>query len=282
MKKQILILFIIIFAAFVFPSCRLGVKFAYNRADWFIMRQLSDFACLTKVQKDNIETEISGFMAWHRKEELPIYAKNLRDIATALEKGTLSKEAFENVYSFFEDTGRRTGEKVKDFGIEFVMSMPPEQIECSFENFEKRNEEKKKELEMSEKEFRKKRRDSLIAQTRKWLGSITEEQVALADTMIPSLSEEKEVYAASQRKFEHTHKVLMMHNKKKKKREILKLNKEPYALYTERERTLVEKRRKQTREAIWKLSQTLTEKQSENLAKQLNNYAKAFEDLSRG
>ena len=281
MKKRTLVSAIVIFAALMFPSCRLGVRFAYNRADWFIMRQLSDFACLTNVQRDSIEAEISGFMAWHRKEELPIYAKNLRDIATALEKGTLSKEAFENVYSFFQDTGRRTGEKVKDFGIEFVMSMPPEQIECSFENFEKRSEERKKELEMSEKEFREKRRESLIAQTRKWLGSITEEQIALIDVMIPPLSEEKEVYAASQRKFQHTKKALMMPDSPQKRDEIVKLIEEPYALYTEREKNLVERRREQTREALWKLSQTLTERQRANLARQLNNYAKAFEDLSR-
>ncbi len=281
MKKTSFILLIIFLTLLSFTGCRFGVKVAYNRADWLIMRQLSDFACLTRGQRRNIESEISGFMAWHRKEELPIYASNLRELANAFEKGPLTKEDFERAHNIFEDIQKRTGEKVKDIGIDFVMSLSPDQIECSFENFEKRNEERLKELSLSEAEFRKKRRDALIKQTRTWLGSVTQQQIDLADTVIPPLSEEKEIYAATLRKREHTKKVLLMPNSSQKRAEIVKLIEEPYALYTERERQLVEKRRKQTREAMWKLNNTLTPRQRQNIVRQLNNYAKAFEDLSK-
>ena len=281
MRRTTLILLIIFLTLLSFTGCRFGIKVAYNRADWLIMRQLSDFACLTKGQKSRIESEISGFMAWHRKEELPIYAGYLRELANAFEKGPLTKEDFERAHSIFEDVQKRTGEKVKDVGIDFVLSLSPEQIKCSFENFEEKNEEKLKELALSETEFRKKRKDELVKQTKNILGSVTQQQIDLAGTIMPPLSEEKEIYAATSRKREHTKKVLLMPNSAQKRAEIIKLIEEPHALYTEREKQLVEKRRKETKEAMWKLNNTLTPKQRQNIVKQLNNYAKAFEDLSK-
>jgi hypothetical protein len=281
MKKLNLFLLLITLIALTFTGCRFGVKVAYNRADWLIMRQLSDFACLTKGQKNKIESEISGFMTWHRKEELPVYAGYLRELTNAFEKGSLTKEDFERAHSIFEDVQKRTGEKVKDVGIDFVMSLSSDQVECSFANFEKRNEEKLKELALSETEFRKKRKEELIKQTKNILGSVTQQQIALADTIIPPLSEEKEIFAATSRKREHTKKVLLMPNSPQKRAEIIKLIEEPHALYTDREKQLVEKRRKETKEAMWKLNNTLTPKQRQSIVKQLNNYAKAFEDLSK-
>jgi len=281
MRKIFLWVASVVLAAIFCSSCSTSVKFAYNRADWFILRQISDFACLEKQQKNTLEGEIKGFMTWHRKEELPIYAKTIEDFASALEKGPLSTEDFEKMNSFLESTQKKTTDKIKNFGIDFVMDLSPEQISCSLEKFEKSSAERKKELEMDREKYLKKQKKEMIKQAKTWLGSVTDEQIALIDTVLAPQEEDKLAQAASERKKEYMKKVLFMPRSEEKRKKLLELIDNPNAVYNDEEIVLMKKRRERSKEGFRKLSKTLTEKQRKHLAKEVRKYAKAFRELSQ-
>jgi hypothetical protein len=62
---------------------------------------------------------------------------------------------------------------------------------------------------------------------------------------------------------------------------MLELIDNPESFYTEEELKLVKKRRDRSKNGLWKLAQTLTEKQRKTLAKTLLEYAEDFEELSQ-
>jgi hypothetical protein len=281
MRKIGFLVISVILATLFGSSCSTSVKFAYNRADWFILKQISDFACLEKQQKNTLEGEIKGFMSWHRADELPVYAASINDFASSLEKGPVTKESFDNIFGFIESTQKKTADKIKNFGIDFVMDLSAEQISCSLEKFEKSAAERKKELKMDREKYMKKQKKEMIKQAKSFLGSVTDEQIAMIDTVLAPQEEEKLAEAASDRKKEYMKKVLFMPKSDEKKKLLLELIDDPYAFYNEAEKELLKKRRERSKDGFWKLSQTLTEKQRVYLAKELRKYSKAFSELSQ-
>jgi hypothetical protein len=167
MKRNALIIISGLMVMLLNSSCSTSVKFAYNQADWLILKQISDFACLEKKQKNTLEGEIKGFMTWHRKEELPVYAATINDFAGSLEKGPVTKESFDKMFVFIESTQKKTADKIKNFGIDFVMDLSAEQITCSLEKFEKSAAKRKKELEMDRDKYMKKQKKEMIKQHQK-------------------------------------------------------------------------------------------------------------------
>jgi hypothetical protein len=281
MKRNILMIMAGMVIMLLNSSCSTSVKFAYNQADWLILKQISDFACLEKKQKNTLEGEIKGFMLWHRKEELPVYAATINEFAGSLEKGSVTKESFDKMNVFFELTQKKTTDKIKNFGIDFVMNLSTEQISCSLEKFEKSASERKKELEMDRDKYMKKQKKEMIKQAKSFLGSVTDEQIAMIDTVLAPQEEEKIASEASDRKKEYMKTVLLMPNTPEKRTKIVELIENPYAFYNEKEIELMKKRRERSKEGFWKLSQTLTEKQRIYLAKELRKYSKAFSELSQ-
>jgi hypothetical protein len=281
MKRNVLIIVSGLMFMLLNSACSTSVKFAYNQADWLILKQISDFACLEKKQKNTLEGEIKGFMSWHRSDELPVYAASINDFAGSLEKGPVTKESFDKMFVFIESTQKKTADKIKNFGIDFVMDLSSEQISCSLEKFEKSARERKKELEMDRDKYMKKQKKEMIKQAKSFLGSVTDEQVAMIDTVLAPQEEEKLAEAASERKKEYMKTVLFMPKSDEKKKKLLELIDDPYAFYNETEKELMKKRRERSKDGFWKLSQTLTEKQRIYLAKELRKYSKAFLELSQ-
>lgn len=281
MKKNIVIILAGLMVLLFNSACSSSVKFAYNRADWFILRQVSDFACLEKTQKKTLQNEIKGFMAWHRSDELPVYAAAINDFATSLEAGPLTQESFDKIYGFIESTQKKTTDKIQNFGIDFIMDLSPEQIACSLEKFEKGAEKRRKELEMDRDKYMKKQKKEIIKQSKNFLGSVTDEQIAMVDTVLATQEEDKLAEIASERKKEYMKTVLFMPKSDEKKVKIIELINDPNAFYNDQEKELMKKRMDRSREGFRKLSLALTESQRNYLAKELRKYSKVFSELAQ-
>lgn len=55
-------------------------KFAYNRLDWLAGWELRKFVDLDADQQARYDRDFNAFWQWHRREELPSYAADLRDL----------------------------------------------------------------------------------------------------------------------------------------------------------------------------------------------------------
>lgn len=280
MKKILLFLSFLVLTLMFNVSCS-SIKFAYNQADWLVLNQINDIACLDSDQSDKVEKEIDSFLAWHRKSELPIYAKNLRMLGDALNKGPLDKKIYDQTQAFFETTQDRTITKIKDFLVDFMVNLPPDQIKCSIENIEEKSRDREEEMDMERDKYYEKVKEEMTEHAETWLGSVTDEQVAMIDTVIASQEEEKAYRKITKRRGEYFKRLLLNPDKALKKKTMLEFIDNPDSFYTEEELKLVKKRRERSKNGLWKLAQTLTEKQRKTLAETLLEYAEDLEELSK-
>ena len=279
MKKILLLLFFMLFTLLFNVSCN-SIKFAYNQADWLVLNQINDIACLNSEQSDKVEKKIDSFLAWHRKNELPIYTRNLRKLGNALNAGPLDKNTYDQTQSFFETTQDRTIGQIRDFLVDFLAELPPQQIKCSIKNIEEKNRDKK-EPDMDRDKYYRKVKEEMANHAETWLGYVTDEQIAMIDTVIPPQEEEKAYRKITERRSEYFKKLLLNPDKELKRKKLLEFINDPDSFYTEEELKFVKKRRERSKEGLWKLAQTLTEKQRKTLAKTLLEYAEDFEELSK-
>ena len=280
MKKLLPLLFFVLSTLLFNVSCN-SIKFAYNQADWLVLNQIDDIACLDSDQSDKVEKKIDSFLAWHRKNELPIYAENLRILGNALNAGPLDKKTYDQTQSFFETTQDRTIAQIEDFLIDFLVSLPPEQIKCSIENIEEKGKDRQEEMDMDRDKYYEKVKEEMTEHAETWLGSVTDQQVAMIDTVIPSQEEEAAYKKITDRRKNYFTKLLLNPDKALKKKKMLEFIDNPDSFYTEEELKLVKMRRERSKNGLWKLAQTLTEKQRKTLAKTLLGYAEDFEELSK-
>ncbi|HNW82799.1 MAG TPA: DUF6279 family lipoprotein [bacterium] len=280
MKKLI---FLVIFAGLLMTnfSCSTSVKLAYNNADFFILKTLNDVGCLDSEQKKTVKQEVKSFMAWHRKQELPVYVKNMREFGKALRSGPITQSDFEKMYVFFMHTQQKTTDQIKNFAVDFAMSMPVSQVECAFTKLEKGGEERKKELAEDRDKYYKKMKKEMVKQTKTVLGSVTDEQIAMIDTIVPPLEEEIAANQATKRKRDYLKSVFLRPPTDEKRNELMTAISSPDSIYTDTEKKLIEKRLERAKEGLWKLTQTFTEKQRKYLADTLFEYAEKFEELSQ-
>ena len=280
MKKLLLLFIFSISTLLLNVSCN-SIKFAYNQADWLVLNQINKIACLDSDQSDKVEKEIDSFLVWHRKSELPIYAKNLKNLGNALNTGPLEKNTYEQTQSFFETTQDRTIAKIKPFLVDFLSSIPPKQIKCTISNIEEKNIDKEEEMDMERDKYYEKVKEEMTEHAQNWLGSVTDEQIAMIDTVIPPQEEETAYKKITEKRKQSFTKLLLNPDKELKKKKMLKLIDNPDSFYTKDELVLVKKRRERSKNGLWKLAQTLTEKQRKTLAETLLEYAKDFEELSK-
>jgi len=279
MKRSLL--FVIVVSTLLFNISCSSIKFAYNQADWLILNQIDKIACLDSQQSDKVETEIGSFLAWHRTNELPIYAENLKKLGKALNTGPLDKGIYDQTQNFFETTQDRTIKKIKPFLIDFLSNLPPEQIKCTISNIEEKNKDKEEEMDMNREEYYEKVKEEMTEHAETWLGSVTEEQIAMINTVIPPQDEETAYKKITERRKETFTKLLLNPDIDLKKKKMLELIDNPDSFYTEEELKLVKKRRERSKNGLWKLAQTLTEDQRKTLAKTILEYAEDFEELSK-
>lgn len=75
---------IVLLSALLLAGCS-SFGIVYPRMDWVLGWRFDKYADLNPEQKTLRGQEIARFLQWHRREELPVYARELRRIAAALD-----------------------------------------------------------------------------------------------------------------------------------------------------------------------------------------------------
>lgn len=95
-------------------GCSAGTRFAYNHLDTIAAWQLSDFVELDPAQKAAHQTSFQSIWDWHRQTQLPAYARDLREIAEAVEKSPPGPEAADAMLVKIERHGEVLGRRIVD------------------------------------------------------------------------------------------------------------------------------------------------------------------------
>ena len=75
---------LVVIAALAVVGCS-ATRLVYQRLDWLMAWRLHDYVSLNVAQKSAFKRDFSGLWQWHRSHELPLYARDLREIAAMLD-----------------------------------------------------------------------------------------------------------------------------------------------------------------------------------------------------
>lgn len=104
--------------ATLLAGCSFATRFAYNNLDWLAKREIGKYVSLTREQKQDVDTRFDQLWDWHRQQELPQYAADLRALAAAARRGFTDVEL-----RAFLDTGETWWVRLSARGLEDVAAV---------------------------------------------------------------------------------------------------------------------------------------------------------------
>lgn len=178
-KRYIPKLLILLIATTMLTGCT--VKWVYNQLDWLVPIYVRTFIKLTPDQKDYLASAIDHQLLWHRQEELPKYVVYLNKIKQNLEKG-LTIEQLHTQNQELEEFGNTLLTRLSPDIAELIATSSDRQLERLFNKLNKEYLKSKRQLEKSDDaKIRRDHRKGMENYLKRWLGSLTDQQVKLLD-----------------------------------------------------------------------------------------------------
>ena len=177
-------------------SCTFN-KFAYNQADTVAAWMVDDYFDLQGPQEDDFRARFERFHAWHRKAQLPEYAKFMRAARTRMQ-GELSRDDVLWFIDGLRDRVRTAGRKAAPEAAALFATLTPAQIEHLQRKLDKSNRKyvDENKLNGTVEERHEAEGEKVIKQVEKWLAPLNREQKARVMAMVRERPQiEKQRYA---------------------------------------------------------------------------------------
>lgn len=160
-------------------GCSFAFKFGYNRADWLITGQVDDYVNLSDSQQTLFDERFERLWRWHRHEELPAYAQDLREFAAGVEAG-LSADDIARFRRQSEGYWERVVRKALPDLTALASSLDDEQVrDLLAEVDSKRAEYAEKWAKPPAAKARQRARKDMLKLLQKRIGSLSDEQAQL-------------------------------------------------------------------------------------------------------
>lgn len=157
-----------------------GTRLIYERLDWYAKWRTSDYVSFKPQQATLFNQRFDQLWRWHRQQELPRYANDLREIADALNKTATVNDVERFTQRFRGHWERALARTVSDF-CAVTKTLDDAQVKSILKGVEEDNREYAKEnAEPSpegRREIQQKRAEKWI---KRWAGSMSAEQKKLA------------------------------------------------------------------------------------------------------
>ena len=153
-----------------------ATELAYNNADTLIRWQAGRYLELKNAQSEEFNARLGTFLAWHRAEALPQYARLAGEAAARLERGASLADmvwGYDAIRQQAREGLRRAGAETGDF----LDRLSPAQIGGLEQRFAEDNAKFAREfLEGAPEEIRARRLKRLTHTLEDWLGELTDAQ----------------------------------------------------------------------------------------------------------
>jgi hypothetical protein len=258
-------------------------KFIYNQLDWLIPWYLDDYVSLNSRQEVMFEERLKGYLDWHRKQQLPVYADFLDAIAESVESG-LGMPDLDKFQSRMEFLTDQLFIHLAPALLDLFEELDDAQVEELMRNLAGENEEYREEyVHTVEKNQRNRRFMKLQKFIERWVGELEEDQLGMLETW-------SQQYQMMGVEFIHARQVWQ-----KRLHEILKRRKEHAFLQpslneiftnrrigrTEQHQTKLKFNEKLLKQLYLDLHPSLSSLQRNHLVKKLKSYAGDFRQLSQ-
>lgn len=158
------------------PACS-ALRIGYNQADALLAWMADDYFDLDAAQKQDFNVRMSRLLQWHRREQLPDYARFLDEIKRrGRQQFTADDVAWmvDGVKSRYRVIAQRgTGE-----AAELLATMTPDNLQALERHFDKVNQKFIREYKATAPQAERKRArlQRTLKLVREWAGSLTREQ----------------------------------------------------------------------------------------------------------
>ena len=153
-----------------------AVEFAYNNADTWLRWQAGSYLDLKNTQAEEFNARLGSFLAWHRSQALPQYARLAQDAGLRLERGATLQDlvwGYDAIRQQSREGLRRAGVELGDL----LDRLSSAQIEHLERRFAENNRKYAREwLEGTPEERRGRRYQRLVHALEDWLGELSDAQ----------------------------------------------------------------------------------------------------------
>lgn len=179
MIKPIQRLLLVSALALLVSGC--AVRFVYNQLDWLVPWYLDDYIALEGPQKQLFDSRLDAYLQWHRREQLPLYAEFLEDVADRAMRG-LKPSDIATIQRRTEELAQIMVIQLQPDMIELFAMATDKQVEKLFRKFAEDDTRFRKEyLEVSAREQRRQRAKEAQHYVERWTGSLRKEQRKMID-----------------------------------------------------------------------------------------------------
>ncbi len=151
------------------------LSLTYNFADWIMLWRADHYFDLSSDQREILEERLAHLHAWHRTQELPLYADFLRQIQQNLHNG-FTLEGIDALFQSYFQLRADLGHRIASEGTLFLTTVNSEQVQFLQNVMEEENEELLQEIDGDVNERLAKRTEAILDWLENWLGNLTKPQ----------------------------------------------------------------------------------------------------------
>jgi len=153
-----------------------GFKFGYNRLDWIASWQLGRFVDLDPEQEKLFGERFKVFWQWHRSTQLTLYVRDLRELATRVEKPLTAAQIEQFLDQSQDHAGRALQEAVPDTA-HVLSTFDDDQVKELLANMAERRKERAREsADLTAEELREEAQKQMTKNLKRWIGPLTRDQ----------------------------------------------------------------------------------------------------------
>ncbi|MGF1776934.1 DUF6279 family lipoprotein [Vibrio nomapromontoriensis] len=261
-----------------------GTKFIYSNLDWIVIEYIDDYVSLSRGQEAILSDRIELLSRWHKKQELPIYLRQLDTIRNQ-EPSLVSASFVADQMTQLRAHGKRLVEQMTPDLYALTQQLSDEQVEELVANLADQDEKLLEKYQgLDEQAIRVIYQERIESSFERWYGEVTDEHQNLAYRW----SQEMTLTVIDWQM--HRENMQKYVNQLLRRRsdiayyqpEFQRFMNDPESYYTDALMEKIKKNRVIAAEYIAKSLNTLSNKQQQHLAKEIDEWRDIATDLMAG
>ena len=145
------------------------LQFGYNNIDWLVHWYVDDYVDLDREQREQFDTQMDKFLAWHRDNELPRYRNQLTELQQQVKSGSVSSEQWLDHLTRVRQHWWQSRDEMAELMVPLANTLSDAQVAALFDELKDQNEEsREEELAETPEQDREERFERMIERLETW------------------------------------------------------------------------------------------------------------------
>ncbi|MDR9499917.1 MAG: DUF6279 family lipoprotein [Hydrogenovibrio sp.] len=277
--KRMLQVVVLLGLSLMLASC--STRFVYNQLDWLLPWYINDYVSIETHQQDQLDLQIERLIAWHRTQQLPVYASFVKKLNHHIHDPT-SPEQIESLLNELDALIDAIYLGVGEHLAPLLTTLSHEQKDDFIQNLTQRNIDYAEEyVNIGEVAARGMGAKKMTEIYDEWLGDVTQDQAAMIEDFTQSTQwMSPELLRAKQRWTEGMANTLKTPDPDQDQK-LMALFDDRKRFWTERLKHQFERNRSLLSQHLTQIVASLTSEQQTHLSSRLGEYRTDFLALAK-